>query len=125
MRQPNLRQSGASLIGILAVLAIVVFLGTAVLKLAPHYMQFATIKSVMNDARKDVESNGGGTNELLSGIDNRLYVNGVNVVTRKDFKLKREKGGNVLSVAYEVREHLAGNLDAVMTFSHQVKINQE
>jgi hypothetical protein len=125
MQQSNLRQRGASLIGILAVLAIAVFLGTAVLKLAPHYMQFATIKSVMNDARKDVELNGGGTNALLSGIDNRLYVNGVNVVTRKDFKLKREKGGNVLSVAYEVREHLAGNLDAVMTFSHQVKINQE
>ena len=88
-------------------------------------MQFATIKSVMDDVRKDVELNGGGVKEVLSGIDNRLYVNGIDVVTRKDFKLKREKSGNVVSVTYEVREHLAGNLDAVMTFSHQVTIAQE
>lgn len=126
MRRTIGKQKGASFLGVLALAAIVVFLATAALKLAPHYMQYATIKSIMNDVRKDAELEGGGNpSEILSKIDNRLNINDVRAVTKKDFKFKREKGGNVLSVAYEVREHLAGNLDALMNFSYDVKIKQE
>jgi hypothetical protein len=58
----------------------------------------------------------------MRSIEDRLYLNYIENVTKNDFKLKKVENGYQLGVKYEVREHLLANLDALMTFSHQVVI---
>jgi len=125
MTQHSLReQRGATIITILLAIAIAgTFLAVA-FKLGPHYMQFMTVKSVMDDVKNDPESKGQGTRELLSRIDRGLYINEVRSLSKKDFAFKNVSGGSEISVNYEVRQPLFGNLEGLMTFTHAIKIDQ-
>ena len=116
------RQGGASLSGWLIGLIILVFLLSVAIKFVPHYLDFNAIKWAMDELKTDPGSHGGGKRETLARIGNKLRINDVEAVTERDFMFKRATGGYELSVEYEAREHLFGNLDAVLTFSHQVEI---
>ena len=117
-------QVGASFWGILFGLALAALLGTAVIKLAPHYMTYLTVKSVMNDVAEDPDSADRGRRGVLDLVDKRLYINGVASLPKGAFSVTPQKRGKELGVDYEVREHLFGNLDAVLTFAHTVQIKE-
>jgi len=112
-------------IGILLILAAAAFLATMAVRLVPHYVQYATVKSVMDGLKHDPDVLGGGQEAILKTIDNKLYINEVRNVPRNYFKLKRVPNGVELSVSYEVREPILGNLDALMTFAHQVTLTSK
>jgi hypothetical protein len=88
-------------------------------------MEFSTIKSIMGDAANDPSLAGKGRREVLSSIEKKLYINDIKAVNTADFDFKQGKRGDDLSVAYEVRTPLVGNLDAVMRFNHQVTIGDQ
>jgi hypothetical protein len=111
-----------SLSGMLFTLAILAFVITIAIKLVPSYVEFSTVKSVMETVKDQPEITGKGQRGVLGSIGNKLYINGIEDVTQKDFSYKKVPSGYELSVAYEVRKPLFGNLDAVMSFSHQVTI---
>jgi hypothetical protein len=118
-------QRGATMSGILFALAILALLAMVAIKLAPHYMNFMTVRSVMNELQEDPQSAGRGRRAVLEVVDKRLYINDVRTVSAKDFDFSREGGANELSVQYEVREHLFGNIDAVLTFNHKVQLESK
>jgi hypothetical protein len=122
MQHRKRSQTGASLSGILLGLVLAALLGTVAIKLAPHYMTFLTVKSVMNDIEEDPETAGLGRKAVLDLVNKRLYINGVSSVSTDVFTFTPQQRGKELGVQYEVREHLFGNLDALLTFAHKVRI---
>lgn len=124
MTRNSLRaQRGATMITILLAIAIAGIFLTVAFKLGPHYMQFMTVKSVMDKVRDDPESKGKQQRALLSSIDKGLYINEVRSLSaNKDFKVKKVSDGIEISADYEVRQPLFGNLDAMMAFSHTIMI---
>jgi hypothetical protein len=119
------RQRGITAWGVMFVVAIVVFVAIVGTKLAPHYFEYLTVKSVMEAVRKDAEVISGGRVSVLRSVESRLYINEVDDVSSKEFTFKREDDGFLLGVEYEVREHLFANIDAVLTFAHQVTLVPE
>jgi hypothetical protein len=117
------RQGGASMSGILVLLVVGGLLVTAALRLVPHYLEFFTIRSAMDELAADPEAPAMRRAEVLERIDKKLYVNDVDAVRRNDFSFKEVPGATEFSVEYEVRQPLFGNLDAMITFSHSVKID--
>jgi hypothetical protein len=101
------------------------FLAMVGVKLVPPYLEFSTVKSIMGEAASDPSLAGKGRREVLSSIEKKLYINDINVVSAADFEYKQGKRGDDLSVAYEVRRPLVGNLDAVMRFQHQVVMGNQ
>jgi hypothetical protein len=121
--KPTIRSQGgmgAAAFLFLIVLAIVVV--TLVIKLGPVYMQYFEIRSIMQNLTEDPGLLKKGRHGVMRSIEDRLYLNYIENVTKNDFKLKKVENGYQLGVKYEVREHLLANLDALMTFSHQVVI---
>lgn len=120
------KQSGLSFITILLIIAVVgIFLAVG-FKLGPHYMNFATVRSVMNDVANDPELKGASTQALMSSLESRLNINGLDelVSTRRgDFEFQKASDGTEITVLYETRQLLFGNLTALMEFSHEVKID--
>jgi hypothetical protein len=125
MRTNTSKQRGAGLLAILFGIAFLAVIASVTLKLAPHYMQFLTVKSVMNSVLEDPDVANLDRRGLLDQVDSRLYINDVRTVTRKDFQFARLKRADELSVDYEVREHLFGNLDALLSFSHKIQIDRK
>lgn len=121
------RQGGLSTLSVIVIIGVVVFFGTLVFKLAPSYMTFLTVKSVMDGANQETRaSRGTGPRGIMDYVQKGLDINGVKGVSVQDFKLK-PLGDRVyqLSVGYEQRHHLFFNVDALLTFTHQVDVRDQ
>jgi len=121
---PVCRQRGLTLISILVIIAVVGGLVGAGLKLAPHYMQFAMVKSAM-DKQVTEPPSPLGPQALVSAIGNQLYIDDVKDVTQREFKVKPVTNGFELSVDYEVRKPLFYNIDAMLKFDHKVVVPRQ
>jgi len=93
------------------------------IKLGPAYMQFATVKSVMNGIQTDPALAGKSPREIMSTVFKRFDINGIKGMNEKDFKFEPAGPQRVLTVAYEVREHVVANVDVVMAFHHKVSLS--
>ncbi len=109
---------GFGVISTLILIALIAGAATAAFKLGPHYLQFWTVRSVMEDISRDPATAAMGPQGVIQSVEKKLYINDVRSVSRDNFTLEKAQVGRELSVHYEVREHLFGNLDAVLVFSH-------
>ncbi len=109
---------GFGVISALILIALIAGAATAAFKLGPHYLQFWTVRSVMEDISRDPATAAMGPQGVIQSVEKKLYINDVRSVSRDNFTLEKAQVGRELSVHYEVREHLFGNLDAVLVFSH-------
>ena len=111
------------MLAILVLIALVAFFMTLLFKLGPAYMGFWTIRSIMENVGTQAQSFEGGAREISMAIGRQLDVNGVSQVTTKDFVIRRaDEGLYKVTLEYEQREHLFFNVDAVLTFTHQVDV---
>lgn len=114
------RQRGISLVGMLLVLVIAGFFGTIGMKLGPHYLEFLTVKSVMKDVVEDPEQANSGKMSIFKKIENRLYINNVRGIDAESFSYKKTSRGYQVGVDYKVQQHLFANVDAILSFKHEV-----
>jgi hypothetical protein len=116
------RQSGIGLVGALFLLAVAGLAVTVLVKLGPHYMEFLTVKSVMEDLAQQPGETSAGVRGVRKALERRLYTNAVTGANVKDFSFRKRPGGHELSVDYKVQEHLLANVDVVLSFSHAVPL---
>jgi hypothetical protein len=119
---PN-KQKGMGMSGILFVIVVAIFVVTVTFKLGPAYMGFWTLTSIMNDVSRSPEPILGGKPAIMSAVENRMMINEVRNIDSKSFTVRRVGEDEFeLSVAYERREHLFFNIDAVLSFSYSVMV---
>jgi hypothetical protein len=113
------KQSGATMLGVMIGISGLVAVLTLLLKLGPHYLDFQTMKSIFN-ALPSAQVHTMSKKDIYEALSKRFRVNSL-----RDFELKeivaieRQKTGTVVSVAYERRENIVANVDAVLSFSEQ------
>ena len=120
MRMVTVRkQGGASALGILVGVSVLVSVFTLILKLGPHYLDFRTMQSIFNGLPAS-QVHTMSKKDIYESLKKRFKVNSL-----RDFdvteivKIERQKTGTLVSVAYERRENIVANVDAVLTFSEQ------
>ena len=92
---------------------------TLVLKLGPHYIDFQTMKSIFN-ALPAAQVHTMPKGEIYDALGKRFKVNSLRDFDVKDIvSIERQKTGTVVTVAYERRENIVANVDAVLSFSEQ------
>jgi hypothetical protein len=113
---PAHRQRGLTAIGGLAVLIVVVSAIMMTLKLAPHYIDFYTIQTVIEGLpREEVRSM--SRVALNEQLDKRFKINNLREFAIRDIiTVERSRDLTVLEVLYERRENLFLNIDVVITF---------
>jgi hypothetical protein len=94
-------------------------------RLGPPYMQFLTVKSAMNALSGDAELKGKGRAEILSSLNRRLDVNNVSGLPPQSFSVEQKDSVPRLIADYEVRVHLIRNVDAVLSFNHEVALPRQ
>jgi hypothetical protein len=120
------RQRGMGFLGLILVIGLAAFFGTILFKLGPLYLNFWTVRTVMEETAQQAASIEGGARGIQSSIDKRLYINAVEEVAAKDFQVKKiDTGRYQVNLDYEARVHLFFNVDAVASFSHQVEVETE
>ena len=113
------KQGGASALGVLFGVSALVAVFTLLLKLGPHYIDFQTMKSVFN-ALPANQVHTMSKSEIYTSLQKRFKVNSLRDFDIKDIvTIERQKTGTVVTVAYERRENIVANVDAVLMFSEQ------
>lgn len=115
------RQAGASLIGWLIILVLIGFIALVGIRVMPIYMESFTVRSELNRLA-DSEVSAKDRPALVSAFLRRMAVNNVNSIGRDDIQFETVTGGLEMTVDYERRFPIAGNLDGVASFRFQTLI---
>lgn len=115
-------QKGMTFLGLAVVLGILAFFVLLVLRLAPSYMEFFNVKSSMDSLVNEAGITQQSPSEIKKLIDRRFLINDVKNTGRDDVTITKDGGVLTVSIEYEVRNHVMGNVDAVMMFDHSVEL---
>ncbi|MEA5668860.1 MAG: DUF4845 domain-containing protein [Stenotrophomonas sp.] len=110
------KQGGMTLLSFVMVLAVVGFALFIGMKLFPMYQEFYAVKTSMAALAKEPGS--GDPTRAREMFFKRMDLNYSESVKPGDLKFDRAGGGMRMTVDYEVRRPLVGNLDIVAHFEH-------
>ena len=118
------QQQGMTFWGWLVILSI---LGIAVLvgvKLAPKYLDFYSVKSLLDQVAQQDFDGTPKKREVWSSISKHLDVNYIEYIKQEHLAVKQQKDGTHLILDYEVREPIMGNVDVVLSFKHSATVKK-
>lgn len=99
------------------VLVIVMMVGLFVMKVAPMYLEYRSVKSSMDELASDQFSSVG---EVRTALTKRLDMNYVSSVKKEDIGVSQKNGAYVVTVDYYVDKPLMGNLTISGHFEYTV-----
>ncbi|OGT89593.1 MAG: hypothetical protein A2286_12655 [Gammaproteobacteria bacterium RIFOXYA12_FULL_61_12] len=116
------RERGMTLIGFLIVVSLVISAALVVMKVGPYYLRNHSIKEVLDGLKEAPGITKMAPGQIKAMVIRRLDINSVYGFDSKSLNVTNEKGHIVVTADYEVREHIAGNLDVVLTFKEKTEI---
>lgn len=118
-REPMKRnQRGMTLLSFVIVLAVVGFFAYVGMKLFPMYSEFYSVKQALKGLQQEPGIGNQEPRRIQDLFFRRLYISYAENVKPENVKLQRAENGPgwVMTVDYEVRKPLVGNLDVVGKF---------
>jgi hypothetical protein len=115
------RQTGMTFIGFLLMFVLIGFFTLLVLKLAPIYLEHYKVLSSLESLKSDPALGDKTKEEILTLLQNRWDINSVDRVSSKDVQVTKQGGHVKVQVAYEVSEHIMGNVDALVYFDDAIE----
>ena len=110
MRKLNFsQQSGMTFIGLVLVIAAVVFVAIIGMKVAPAYGEFMTIKKAL----KKAASEGTAKKEISDSFDRTASIDNISRISGKDLVVNN----GVVSVDYQVVLPIVANASILLDFS--------
>ena len=110
------QQRGISAIGGLLVMIMVCFVALMAIRIVPIYISYFTVKSTLEGLLQDPASRQMSTAEIYNTLQKRFDIGYVTVVNAREVKIRQQGRERILSLAYEDRRTLIGNLDIVASF---------
>ncbi|WP_297529483.1 DUF4845 domain-containing protein [Thiohalobacter sp.] len=111
-----------TLISWLVVLGLIAFFAILVLRLVPNYLEYFKVESTLESLKNEPGITQKSPGEIRTLISRRFDINDVEHVKAKEVKITRDRGRTIVSVKYEVRVPVLGNVDAVTKFDKSVEI---
>ena len=122
MNKRHKAQHGMTAVGWLIVLGILSFFVLLVLRLAPGYLEFYKVKSVIESLKDEPYIGNKSPAEIRSLLQRRIDVNAIDSVQAKDIKIEQLNGKTNIGAHYEVRVPVLGNVDAVSKFDESIEV---
>ncbi len=116
------KQKGLTLISLIVVLVFLLFQGIIAMKVIPVYLTDASVKKVMESLPTDADAIGLSPQKLKILVAKRLNINSVYSVPPSKIIVKKKRGEIVVTIDYEPRGTLFGNLDYIISFHHEAHI---
>ena len=114
-------QKGMTTIGWIIIIAIFGMIVLTGFKIFPMYMEYFSVRSVMESVATDEELDVRSKSALWTAINKRLLINRIKILKRENFKFDRAKDKTTISVDYEVREPYIAELFLGAHFTYSVE----
>lgn len=116
------RQQGLTLISWLVIIAFLGFQLVLALNVIPVYINDASIESMMSKLESDSTVRGADARKLEEIVIKRLKINNIYSIKKDNVNIKKTKEYYLVTIEYEPRGTLVGNLDYIVSFKHEAKI---
>jgi len=115
------RQQGGALVMVIVALFFGALL-TLAIKLGPAYIDDITIQEALENLEGTDGLSRMGSAEVRRLINKRLSVNNVRGFDAKNISVEKNGELVIITVDYEVRNNLFGNVDSVVHFQHEYEL---
>ncbi len=117
------KQGGISAIGFIFILGLIGVCALITLRLYPAYMENFKVSFAMDSLSSQPGIGEKRRSEITDMLIKRLDVDNVDHVKPANIEIRPgDNGGFLLSVKYEIRGNLMGNLDFVVRFDKSVEL---
>ncbi len=110
------KQQGMTFIGLVLVVAAIVFLAMIGMKMVPAYIEFMGVQKAITRIAAEPGFNDMSKKEIMQAFDKAASATYVEVVKGSDLVVENGDLGKVLSVEYQVVKPIAANVSVVMDF---------
>ena len=117
------RQQGLTLISWLIVLSLLVFALIVGIKVVPHYLEHFSVKQVVESLETEPALYEKRPHEIRKLLEKRFKINYITAVNGKDIEINKDGRVVTVMVDYQVKEHIVGNIDVLISFSERIEIN--
>jgi hypothetical protein len=105
-------------IGLVLIIAAIVFVATIVIKLYPPYVEFLTIKKAITKLANEPSFADMGPKQIMESFDKSASIDRIRVISGHDLTIAKGNGGKPVVVAeYQVVVPIAGNISALLDFN--------
>ena len=116
------RQVGMSIPGMLAVAIMVGFFIMCIIRMAPPYTEYLSVKDIIEQIVMEYEPETQSTRQIRRRIENLFNTNQIYELHPKDVDVYRKDGKTYIDARYEVRIPVMGPIDAVLKFDDLIYV---
>ena len=116
MKNSKKNQRGASLLGGVLMVGILVFVGMVGARVLPTFTEYQTIAKAVDQARLS-----GSTAQIRSSFDEAAQADAIKSITGKDLDVTKEGDRTVVSFSYNKEIHLAGPAYLLLKYAGRSK----
>ncbi len=114
------KQKGFSFLGLIILLALIAFFVTIILRLYPVYYEYFSVSSIMTRLADEPLEN---KSAIVKRLTATMQIDNVKRVKLDDFDIKKTKTGFTVTLDYEDRVEMMGNVDAIAKFNKEIEIS--
>lgn len=117
------KMQGLSIFTWLIILAIGGLLLLATIRLVPVYLEYNSVRTVINNVITDSNTAMLSEHQIRDTISKRFQVNRVESISANEVEIKKDGTTIYIGVDYEVREPLISNVGLIVTFKRDFEKN--
>jgi hypothetical protein len=120
--QSRKKQQGLTFISWLVILTILGVFVLVGIKITPVYLEHFAVKKTLESMQREPLIGRKTIPEIRRILFRRFDMNSIYDMTKDDIKIQRSGSSTKITVAYEERRNLFGNLSLVMTFEDSIEL---
>lgn len=111
------KQNGAGMFGMIIIILMIVFAAILLMRLAPVYIEYFSIKKVFSAMKNDPEISSMTVKQVKSSFDRRATIDDIKSITGEDLEVTKDGGKVEFAANYSKRVPLFANLNLCMDFA--------
>ena len=117
------QQRGLSMSGFLLGSVVLILILITSFKMIPAYMESATIQSLFVSVASDPDLQDASARDIRMAYVKRAVIENITAINVSDIDIEDDNGTLVLSTAYTLKIHLAGNVSLFLEFNPSSETN--
>lgn len=116
-KQPIIKQQGMTFIGLVLVIAAVIFLAVIGMKVVPSYIEFFSVKKIIKSIGSDPKFNEMSKQDIIKSFDKGADIGYVTVIKGSDLVIEKSSTGYIVSATYQVVTPIVANASVLLDFN--------
>ena len=114
-------QRGATLLGMLVIIAIIGFALYAGIRLMPIYLEYMSVVRALEQTAKENADGNTSPTDLRNALDRRWTIEDIHSITPKDIEIKKAGAGFTMRAWYRAEAPFIANVSLVADFDKTVR----